>query len=134
MRIDKSLLCQTGTASAAQTQPLASGTAAHINGPAKMNSNSTLQQIERTVNNAPAASQQPRAAASQPPSVANRVSSPAVAAAGVSASTAGNGLTDQERETAQHVLNALSKHREADPFRGPVDWEALVRAAATAWR
>jgi hypothetical protein len=97
-----------------------------------MNSNSTLQQTERTINNAPAAPQRPRAA-SQPPSVANRVSSPAVtavAAAGVPALTAGNGLTDQERETAQHVLNALSKHREADPFRGPVDWEALVRAAA----
>jgi hypothetical protein len=45
----------------------------------------------------------------------------------------GNGLTRLERETALYMLNLLAKYKEADPFRAPVDWEALVRATATAW-
>jgi hypothetical protein len=30
------------------------------------------------------------------------------------------------------MLNLLAKYKEADPFRSPVDWEALVRGTATA--
>jgi hypothetical protein len=138
---DGSVHSQAGIVSAALPQPLASTTAAHINGPAKMNSNSTIQQSHVTVEKAPAAAQQPRAAAPPPaptaPVTAQRIAAPAVTAvAGVSAAPSeptGNGLTRLERETALYMLNLLSKYKEADPFRAPVDWEGLVRATATAW-
>jgi hypothetical protein len=131
MTIEESVVCQAGIVSAAQMQPLASVTAAHINGQAKMNSNSTMQQADVIIENKPAAVRHPRAAAPQRAFVANPISPPAVtAAAGVSARCTGNGLTRQEQETALHVLASLSKHKEAQPFRAPVDWEALVRVAA----
>lgn len=35
------------------------------------------------------------------------------------------GLTSLERETCLAMLNLLSKQKDADPFRAPVDWQAL---------
>jgi hypothetical protein len=131
---DGSVLGQAGVVSAAPTQPLASTTSAHINGPAKLSSNSTMQQAQGHVEKVPATAEQPRPAAAPPalgaPVVAGHISAPAATAvaapAAAPAQATGNGLTRLERETALFMLNLLAKYKEADPFRAPVDWEALV--------
>lgn len=57
------------------------------------------------------------------PSVARtEAAPPALATAADQPST---GLSKLERETALLMLNLLSKYKEADPFRQPVDWLAL---------
>eukprot|EP00775_Hariotina_reticulata_P013459 gene13459-13585_t len=59
-------------------------------------------------------------AAKQPP--LTQTASPASASAPTAKQA---GLTALERQTALNMLNILSKYKEAEPFRQPVDWEFL---------
>jgi hypothetical protein len=131
---DGSLLGQAGNVSAAPRQ-LRASTAALVDSIARRNGNNTMQQAQVTAQMTSAAAQQPRAAVSPlAPMAGGHISLRAVTAvAGASAAAAeptGNGMTRVERETALYMLNLLAKYKEADPFRDPVDYVAMVRATA----
>jgi hypothetical protein len=134
MIVDGSVLGEAGIVPAAPTQ-LQASTTALVNSIARRNGNNTMQQAQVTAQMTSAAAQQPQAAvAPLAPMAGGRISSRAVTAvAGASAAAAepiGNGMTRVERETALYMLNLLAKYKEADPFRDPVDYVAMVRAPA----
>ncbi|KAF6265247.1 hypothetical protein COO60DRAFT_1623919 [Scenedesmus sp. NREL 46B-D3] len=104
----------------------------YSNGPTKFSSSSTMQQTHSNVENvAVAAEQQHTALPPQCPTAhvaAGRISLPGVktfdAPAAASVQAAGTSLTRLERETALYMLNLLGKHKEAKPFKAPVEPES----------